>query len=63
MLKIKELTFSGGLVFNYASIQIGPPKSSRMEMINNELKGTSTFVLSAAQVSSRFREILNTKAK
>lgn len=32
-----------------------------MELINKDLKGTSTFVLTAAQVSARFKKILKCK--
>lgn len=61
MLKIKDATIAAGFTFNYASIQIGASSSAPMDTINHYLQGTSHFVLSAAQISKKFKEILNIK--
>lgn len=63
MLKIKQQSLQYRNDFNYCSIFIGDGGSSpaTMDRISNELGGTSSFVKSASQISSKFREILNLK--
>jgi hypothetical protein len=63
MLIVKAKTISGGYAFNYASILIGDSSSSApMDLINQSLQGTSSFVSTAAQIGRKFKEILNTKS-
>jgi hypothetical protein len=63
MLKIKAKTLADGFTFNYASILIGANSSlGPMDQINQTLHGTSSFVSTAAQIGSKFKEILNTKS-
>ena len=60
MLRIKTTCTENGETFRYASILIGEGEGKRsMELINQELKGTSEFVNNPGQISAKFKEILN----